>query len=39
MGDGDPTNPLAVLARDGRRPAMTDGFGDDVLAPLYQVED
>jgi len=39
MGNGGLTDPLAVLARDGRRPAMTDGFGDDVLAPLYQVED
>jgi hypothetical protein len=39
MGDGDPTDPLTVLARDGRRPATSDDFADDVLAPLDQVED
>jgi hypothetical protein len=39
MGDGDLTDPLAVLACDGRRLVTSDGFGDDVLAPLDQVED
>ena len=39
MGDGDPTDPLAVLTWDGSRPAMSDGVGDDVLASLDQVED
>ena len=39
MGDGGLTDPLAVLGCDGRRPATSDGFGDDILAPLDQVED
>ena len=39
MGDGSLTDPLAVLASDGIGTATSDGFGDDVLASLDQVED